>query len=105
MMRIRVGDQVAVVRGNHRGKRGRVSRVIPDKDAVVVEGVNIVKRHVKATPQKPGGILEIEAPVHQSKVMLIDPETDKPTRVSYQVTDGQKRRVAKSGTEIVGEQK
>ncbi len=105
MRRIRVGDQVAVVRGNSRGKRGRVSRVLPSKDAVVVEGVNIVKRHVKATPQKPGGILEIEAPVHQSKVMLIDPETDKPTRVSYQVKDGQKLRTAKSGAEIVGEQK
>lgn len=105
MMRVRVGDQVAVIRGNHRGKRGRVSRVIPDKQAVVVEGVNIVKRHVKATPQKPGGILEVEAPLHQSKVMLIDPESDKPTRVSYQVKDGKKQRVAKSGAAIVGEQK
>ena len=105
MRRIRVGDQVAVIRGNHRGKRGRISRVIPGKDSVVVEGVNIVKRHVKASPQKPGGILEVEAPLHASKVMLIDPETDKPSRVAYRVNDGKKQRVAKSGTEIIGEQK
>ena len=105
MQRLRVGDQVAVIRGNHKGKRGRISRLVPDKDAVVVEGVNIVKRHVKATPQKPGGILEVEAPLHQSKVMLIDPETDKPTRVSYRDNDGKKQRIAKSGAEIVGEQK
>ncbi len=105
MRRVRVGDQVAVIRGNHRGKRGRVSRVIPSKESVVVEGVNIVKRHVKATPQKPGGILEVEAPLHASKVMLIDPETDKPTRVAYRVDGDKKQRVAKSGTEIVGEQK
>jgi large subunit ribosomal protein L24 len=105
MQRLRVGDQVAVIRGNHKGKRGRISRIVVDKDAVVVEGVNIVKRHVKATPQKPGGILEVEAPLHQSKVMLIDPQTDKPTRVSYKSTDGKKQRIAKSGAEIVGEQK
>ena len=105
MMRVRVGDQVAVIRGNHRGKRGRVSRVMPDKGTLVVEGINIVKKHVKATPQKPGGILEVEAPLHESKVMLIDPETDKPTRVRYSVKDGKKQRLAKSGAEIVGEQK
>ncbi len=105
MMRVRVGDQVAVIRGNSRGKRGRVSRVNLDKGTVVVEGVNIVKRHVKATPQKPGGILEVEAPLHESKVMLIDPETDKPTRVSYSIKEGKKQRIAKSGAEILGEQK
>lgn len=105
MRRIRVGDQVAVIRGNHKGKRGRVSRVLRNKDAVVIEGVNIVKRHMRATPQKPGGILEIEAPVHSSKVMLVDPETNKPTRVKYETKKDNKTRVAKSGTEIVAETK
>jgi large subunit ribosomal protein L24 len=105
MQRIRVGDQVAVISGNHKGKRGRVSQVLTAKNAVVVEGVNIVKRHMRATPQKPGGILEIEAPVHTSKVMLVDPETDKPTRVRYETKNDKKARVAKSGSELAGETK
>jgi large subunit ribosomal protein L24 len=105
MKRIRVGDQVAVISGNHKGKRGRVSRIVKEKDAVVVEGVNIVKRHMRATPQKPGGILEIEAPLSTSKVMLIDPETDKPTRVRFEKKKDGKARIAKSGTELVGEAK
>ena len=103
MKRIRVGDQVAVISGNNKGKRGRVSKVLTGKDLVVVEGVNIVKRHMRATPQKPGGILEIEAPLHVSKVMLVDPETNKPTRVKFETKKDQKSRVAKSGAEIVGE--
>jgi large subunit ribosomal protein L24 len=105
MRRIRVGDQVAIISGNHKGKRGRVSRVLTGRDAVVIEGVNIVKRHMRATPQKPGGILEIEAPVHLSKVMPVDPQSNKPTRVKYNSKSDKKVRVAKSGSELVGEQK
>jgi large subunit ribosomal protein L24 len=68
---------------------------------VVVEGVKLVKRHVRATPQRPGGILEMEAPISASKVMLVDPETDKPTRVRHQTDDeGKKTRVGKSGASI-----
>jgi large subunit ribosomal protein L24 len=100
MQRIQSGDTVVVIRGEDKGKRGKVTRVLPDREMVVVEGVNSVKRHIKATPQRPGGILDVEAPIHASKVMLLDPEGGKPTRVKFKVQDGKKVRVAKSGAVI-----
>ena len=98
MERLHVGDQVVVTRGNDKGKRGKVSKITADR--VVVEGVNVVKRHLKQTPQRPGGILDVEAPIAKSNVMLIDPSTNKPTRVSIKVENDKKVRVAKSGTAI-----
>ena len=103
MARLRKGDRVVVIRGNDKGKQGKIVRVIPERDMVVIEGVNLVKKHLAATPQRPGGILEVEAPLHASKVMPIDPSTGKGTRVRSQVKDGKKVRLAKSGAEIVGE--
>jgi large subunit ribosomal protein L24 len=103
MARLRKGDRVVVIRGNDKGKQGKVVRVIPERDMVVIEGINLVKKHLSATPQRPGGILEVEAPLHASKVMPIDPETGKRTRVKFQVKDGKKVRVAKSGAVIVSE--
>jgi large subunit ribosomal protein L24 len=103
MARLRKGDRVVVIRGNDKGKQGKVVRVIPERDMVVIEGINLVKKHLSATPQRPGGILEVEAPLHASKVMPIDPETGKRTRVKIQVKDGKKVRVAKSGAVIVSE--
>jgi large subunit ribosomal protein L24 len=97
MRRLQVGDEVIVISGNHKNTRGKVTRVLPEREAVVVEGVNAVKRHLKATPQRAGGILEVEAPIPWSKVMLVDPTTGKPTRVRYEVRDGKKVRLAKSG--------
>jgi large subunit ribosomal protein L24 len=105
MQRLQAGDQVVVISGNDKGKRGKVTRVIADRNAVVIEGVNLVKRHLKATPQRPGGILEVEAPIPSSKVMPLDPETGKGTRVSYKVEDGKKVRVAKSGATIATQQR
>jgi len=101
--RIRKGDRVVVISGNDKGKQGKVVRVIPERDMVVVEGVNLVKKHLSATPQRPGGILEVEAPLYASKVMPLDPGTGKRTRVKSVEKDGKKIRVAKSGAEIVGE--
>ena len=98
MERLHVGDQVVVTRGNDKGKRGKVSKITADR--VVVEGVNVVKRHLKQTPQRPGGILDVEAPIAKSNVMLIDPTTNKPTRVSVKIENDKKVRVAKSGTAI-----
>ena len=98
MERLHVGDQVVVTRGNDKGKRGKVSKISADR--VVVEGVNVVKRHLKQTPQRPGGILDVEAPISKSNVMLVDPTTNKPTRVSIKVENDKKIRVAKSGTAI-----
>ncbi len=101
MQRLQVGDRVIVVRGDDKGQAGKVLRLVKSKNSVVIEGVNRVKRHMKATPQKPGGILDVEAPVHVSNVMLIDPESGKPTRVRHEVRDGKKVRVAaRSGAAI-----
>jgi large subunit ribosomal protein L24 len=98
MQRLNVGDQVVVIRGNDKGKRGKVSKLLAER--VVVEGVNVVKRHLKQTPQRPGGILDVEAAISRSNVMLIDPTTNKPTRVSIKVENDKKIRVAKSGAAI-----
>jgi len=100
MQRISVGDDVIVISGNDKGKRGKVTRVLKERDAVLIEGVNQVKKHLKATPQRSGGILEMEAPVALSKVMPVDPTTGKPTRVKYQTKDNVKVRIAKSGAQI-----
>ncbi|HWZ91601.1 MAG TPA: 50S ribosomal protein L24 [Polyangiaceae bacterium] len=99
MQRLTVGDQVVVIRGNDKGKRGKVSKLTSDR--VVVEGVNVVKRHLKQTPQRPGGILDVEAPISKSNVMLVDPATNKPTRVSVKIENDKKVRVGKSGTAIL----
>jgi len=103
MQRVTVGDEVVVIRGEHKGKRGKVTRVLRERGAVVIEGVNVVKRHLRATPQRGGGILEVEAPIDVSKVMLIDAETGKRTRARYEVRDGKKVRVAKSGAVITAQ--
>jgi len=100
MQRISVGDEVIVTRGNDKGKRGKVSRVLSDRGAVIIEGVHRVKRHLRPTPQRGGGILEVEAPVPLAKVMPLDPTSGKPTRVSYKQKKDKKVRVAKSGAEI-----
>ncbi|HEY2409893.1 MAG TPA: 50S ribosomal protein L24 [Polyangiaceae bacterium] len=100
MQRLNVGDQVVVIRGDEKGKRGKVSRFVKDRQAVIVEGVNIVKRHMKQTPQRPGGILEIEAPLAVSNVMLVDPSNNKPTRVSIKLEGDKKMRVGKSGNAL-----
>ena len=79
MKRLQIGDEVLVTAGSHKGNRGKVAR-LTNNGRVVVEGVNRVKRHMKATPQQPGGLLEVEAPIHASNVMRIDAETGKTTR-------------------------
>jgi large subunit ribosomal protein L24 len=97
------GDTVRVMRGDDKGKEGTVTRVFPKKNRVVVKGVNIVKKHRRATSaEEEGGIREIEAPMAASNVMLIDPKSGKPTRVKARTdSDGKKMRVSvKSGDPI-----
>ncbi len=101
--RIRKDDTVIVIAGKDKGRSGRVLKVLPSEDRVVVEGVNMAKRHTKpdvANPQ--GGVIAKEASLHISNVALRDPKTGKPTRVGFKVNDkGRKIRVAKgSGVEI-----
>jgi len=96
-MKIRKNDQVVVIAGRDRGKKGRVLSVNPEKSRVIVEGVGMIKRHTKPNPQKnvKGGIVERENPIHVSNVALLDPKSDKPTRVgSKLMPDGTRMRVA-----------
>lgn len=106
LARIRKGDTVVVISGKDRGKTGRVMAVNAETQRVLVEGINIVKRHVKPTMRdREGGIRESERPIHLSKVMPVDPETGKGTRVRTQVeADGSRTRIAvKSGKAIKAE--
>ena len=104
MERIRREDVVQIISGKYKGAKGRILRVLRDEDKVVVEGVNVKKRHVKPSARMPqGGVVEREAPIHACKVMPVDPETGKPTRVRIRKNDdGKKERVAvKSGAVLV----
>jgi len=103
--RIRKGDTVVVITGSDRGKRGEVLQVRPKDERAVVKGVNIAKKHTKAQGMgQPGGIIEQEATIHLSNLALLDPKTDKPTRVGFRMLDdGRKVRFARgSGTVIEG---
>lgn len=102
-MKIRKGDQVEVISGVHTGQRGRVLHVWPKKERVLVEGVNTVKRHTRPNPNnQQGGIVEKEAPLHVSNLMIVDSQTDERTRIRIQrLEDGARVRIAqKSGEQI-----
>jgi len=97
-MHVKKGDKVRVISGKDKGKTGTILAAYPKQNRVLVEGVNIVKKHSKPSQVNPqGGIISQEAPIHVSNVMPIDPKTGNPTRVGYKVVDGKKVRVAKSG--------
>src|SRR3954470_12109596 len=102
--RIRRDDDVVVISGKDRGKSGKVLRVDPAKQRVYVEGLNLVKRHQKPTPQRPNveaGVISSEGPIHISNVMLLDPKTKRPPRVAFPRGGGVPRRVARrSGQQI-----
>jgi large subunit ribosomal protein L24 len=102
-LHIAKGDLVQVVSGDDKGKRGRVLRVYPRTGRVTIEGVNVVKRHRRATQTTQGGIIEFPKPIHHSKAMLVDPKSGEPTRVRRQKdADGTLERIAvKSGQPIV----
>ena len=97
-MNIRKNDMVMVIAGNARGKTGKVLKVYPERNRVIVEGVNIIKRHTRPGQKNPqGGIVQKEAPIHASNVMLVDPKTNETTRVGMKVvkdeTTGKSRRM------------
>lgn len=100
-MRIKSGDKVKVITGKDKGKEGTVLRTFPKESRVVVEGVNIRKRHKKPTQMATGGIEEFPAPIHVSNVQLIDPSSGEPTRVGYRFEDGKKVRYAKKSNEKI----
>src|SRR5260221_310796 len=96
-MKLRKEDKVMVIAGRDKGKTGSITRVLPQTGQVVVEGVNIVKRHTKPSQKQPrGGILEITKPIDASKVMALDPQSGKPARIGYEIKpDGTKERILK----------
>lgn len=103
MNRVRKDDQVVVVAGKNKGTKGKVLQVIPGADRVVVDGVNVVTKHIKPTQANPqGGVVKRPAPIHLSNVMLVDPKTGEPTRVRVKVLEsGRRVRIAaKSGEQI-----
>jgi len=101
--RIRKGDRVEVVSGAQKGRRGEVLRVLPKENRVVVQGVRMATKHTKPTGMgQPGGIVEVEAPIHVSNVALIDSKTDKKTKVGFRVLeDGRKVRIAKATGNVI----
>ena len=101
---IRKNDSVLVVTGKDRGKRGRVLKVVAEKNRLIVEGVNLIKRHTKANPQRnvKGGVMEREAPLHASNVQLVCPECGKPTRLGRKILgDGRKVRICRKCEGVV----
>ena len=100
-MNFKVGDEVVVIAGSDKGKTGKIVKTLRDENKVIVEGVNIVKKHQKATAQETGGIIEVEAPINASNVMILDPKTKKRTRIGH-TTDtktNKKIRIAKKSNE------
>ena len=104
-MKIKKGDQVIVTPGRDKGKQGEVLRAMPKTNKVVVQGVNMVKRHTRPSQTNAGGIISKEAPIDVSNVALIDPETGKPTRVGFKIVDGEKVRVAKKSGKVIAVKK
>ncbi|MBS4210551.1 50S ribosomal protein L24 [Bacillus sp. FJAT-50079] len=101
-MHVKKGDKVMVISGKDKGKTGTILAAFPKKDRVIVEGVNIVKKHSKPSQDNPqGGINSQEAAIHVSNVMPLDPKTNEPTRVGYKEVDGKKVRVAKKSGEVL----
>ena len=103
MMKVRKGDDVIVLSGRDKGKKGSVLRVLQEDNRVVVQGVNVVKRHTKPSAASPGGIVEREAPIHVSNVAHVDPADGKATRVGFKfLEDGNRKvRFAKRSGEVI----
>ena len=105
-MKIKRGDNVVVISGRDKGKRGEVLRVFPDEGRLVVQGVHVARRHTKPRMGDPGGIVEKELTIHVSNVAHVDPQSNRPSRVGYKLLDdGNKVRVARRSGEVISEPK
>jgi large subunit ribosomal protein L24 len=98
---VKTGDKVVVISGDDKGKTGIISEIITTKSRAIVEGLNIVKKHVKATQTQEGGIQNVAAPIHISNLSLIDPKSGKATRVGRKEVNGKSVRFSKSTGEII----
>jgi len=100
--KIKKGDRVIVTTGRDKGKRGEVRQVMPENGRAIVAGVNLVRRHTRQTAQTEGGIISKESTIHLSNLAIVDPKTNKPTRVGFKVLDdGRKVRVAKGSGDLI----
>ncbi|MFS1514666.1 50S ribosomal protein L24 [Chengkuizengella sp. SCS-71B] len=102
-LHVKKEDTVIVISGKDKGKKGRIIQALPRQNKVLVEGVNLIKKHARPSQDNPqGGIITQEAPIHVSNVMLADPKSGKPTRIGYKVLDnGKKVRVAKKSGQVI----
>ena len=100
-LHVKKGDKVMVIAGSNKGKDGVIKEVFPDKNVAILEGLNMVKKHVKPTQNSQGGIVEVESPVHLSNLMVLDPKNGKPTRVKRSKVDGKSVRVSVKSGEII----
>jgi len=104
MRKLRKGDEIIVIAGKDKGKRGTITLVMPEKDRLMVEGINVVKKHQKPNPNLgvPGGIVDKEMPLHMSNVAIFNPATGKADRVGIKILDdGRKVRIFKSNNEVI----
>ena len=102
-MNFKVGDEVVVITGSDKGKKGKILKTLKTENKVVVEGVNIVKKHQKPTGTETGGIIEVAAPINASNVMIVDPKTKKRTRIGHTTDEktGKKIRITKKSNEKI----
>ena len=101
-MNFKTGDKVVVIAGKDKGKEGKITKVLRNENKIVIEGVNVVKKHVKPNGQNAGSIVELEAPINASNAMMIDPKTKKRTRIGHKIDkNGKKVRVAKKSNEVI----
>ena len=100
-MNLKVGDKVMVIAGSNKGKEGTIKKVLKAENKVIVEGVNLVKKHQKDNGNGTGGILEVEAPINRSNVMIIDPKTKKPTRIGHTIVKDKKVRISRRSSDVL----
>ena len=101
-MKLKVGDKVVVISGKDKGKEGKIIKTLREQNRVIVEGVNVVKKHIKPRGNEAGSIVEVEAPIHASNVMILDPKTNKRTRIGHEIDkNGKKIRVAKKSNSAI----
>ena len=105
-MKLKVGDKVVVIAGKHKGETGLIKTVLPKLNKVVIAGVNVCKKHRKSNPLQQGGIIEITKPIFASKVAIVEPETEKPSRIGYKIRkSGEKVRIYKRTGKPISDQK
>ena len=101
-MNFKTGDKVVVIAGKDKGKEGKITKVLRNENKIVIEGVNVVKKHNKGNGQTAGSIVEMEAPINASNAMIVDPKTGKPSRIGDVINkDGKKVRVAKKSNSTI----